>query len=265
MLSVVDRLVVATKRYLVLLLLIMPMISMADTVNIAVASNALSAIKYLSTEYTKQTGNRVNISSGSTGKLYAQIINGAPFDVFMAANSREPVKLEKQSLVVPGSRFTYAVGRLSICAYQPAASLTDIDSAIALLKQGKYNRLSIASPEVAPYGIAARQFLQKVALWDRVQDKLINGENINQAFRFVLTGNAQFGIVALSQVKQFKKHEMQCVAIPQKMYAPLKQQAVLLAHASENKAAYSFTQFMQQAHAQQVLLNKFGYDTVKEQ
>lgn len=237
--------------------------SYADNIRIAVASNALLAIKHLSAEFARQTGHKVSVSSGSTGKLYAQIINGAPFDVFLAANVREPKKLESEGHVVIGSRFTYAVGNLALCAYKTKIKLIDYKDGIARLQTGDYQRLSIANPKVAPYGIAAKEFLDKNGLWNKVQDKLIQGENINQTYRFVISGNAQYALVALSQIKQPKAKKLNksldCVSIPSSMYSPLKQQSVLLAHAKHNDAAWSFMRYMQTDKTRKVLLQQFGY------
>lgn len=232
----------------------------AETINIAVASNALAAIQYLSLQYTKQTGNKVNISSGSTGKLYAQIINGAPFDIFLAANVREPERLEKKGRVITGTRFTYAVGNISLCAYQPKTAFNSLDQGIINLKNGDYQRLSIANPKLAPYGIAAKQFLKNESIWHSVQSKLVKGENINQTFRYVVSGNVQYAIVALSQTKQ-KKHieNITCKAIPDSLYAPIEQQSVILSRAKSNKAAFLFMQFMKTESTRNILLDKFGY------
>lgn len=236
----------------------------ADTVNVAVASNALPAIKYLSAEYTQQTGNQVNISSGSTGKLYAQIINGAPFDIFMAANVSEPRRLEQQQRIISGSRFTYAVGNLSLCAYGTAFFFTGYEQGLEQLAQGRYQRLAIANPKVAPYGKAAREFLQKAGLWQTVKAKLIQGENINQTFRYLISGNVQYAIVAHSQVKQYANDgNIKCTSIPHSLYSPLRQQSVVLSRARDNIAALAFVNFMKQDSSKELLQEKFGYAVVE--
>ena len=169
----------------------------AEDVLVAVATNFTSCLKELVVGFEQKTKHHVVVSPGSTGKLYAQITNGAPFDVFLAADVRRPQLLEKEGLAVKGSRFTYAIGRLTLWSAHP--SLVNGDGAEILLAQ-PFRYLAIANPKTAPYGAAARQTLEALDLWDKVQPYIVQGENIGQTFQFVASGNAELGFVALSQV-----------------------------------------------------------------
>jgi molybdate transport system substrate-binding protein len=168
----------------------------AETLTIAVASNFSRPALELASRYEETTGLPVRITTGSTGKLYAQISNGAPFDILLAADSARPALLERSGLGVAGSRFTYAIGGLVLWTFD--TEFTDLDCRAALTDLGR-NRLAIANPETAPYGAAAKQFLQSVHLWEKVTPHLVYGENIAQALQFVASGNASLGLIAKSQ------------------------------------------------------------------
>lgn len=235
----------------------------ADTIRIAVASNALEAIKYLANEFSDRTGHKVMISSGSTGKLYAQIINGAPFDLFLAANSSEPIRLEKAGLSVKGSRRSYAIGRLALLSTENEFNnLVELKNLLDQLISRESNRFAIANPDTAPYGLAARQALQNYDLWKKVQPKLIKGENINQAFQYVASGNVQYGLVALSQIKKYKFPPSRYVVLPDSSYESIDQQAVILLRAKENLVAREFLSYISGDLAGKVLSEKFGYGKV---
>ena len=228
----------------------------ADTLKAAVASNALKAMTEIGERFEKQTGNTVLISAGSTSKLYTQIINGAPFDLFFAANVREPAKLEQAGLIVPDSRFTYAVGRLALYSKNPTAIGKD---GAAYLRSGKYQRLAIANPEIAPYGHAAQEVLQALGLWQRLAAKLVRGQNIGQAFQFTVTGNADAGFVAWSDVKQAGAASGSAWLIPQKLYSPLQQQAVILKRCPSLNTAQAFMHFLRSPAISKLLEDKYGY------
>jgi molybdate transport system substrate-binding protein len=228
----------------------------ADTLKAAVASNALKAMNEIGQRFEKQSGNTLLISAGSTSKLYTQILNGAPFDLFLAANVREPAKLEKAGLIVPGSRFTYAVGRLALYSKNPTAIGKD---GAAYLQSGKYQRLAIANPEIAPYGHAAQEVLQSLGLWQSLEAKLVRGQNIGQAFQFTVTGNADAGFVAWSDVKQLGAASGSAWLIPQKLYSPLQQQAVILKRCTSVKTAQAFVSFLRSPAISKLLEDKYGY------
>lgn len=231
---------------------------LAEQINIAVASNALAAVKEISTEFEKKTGQKVLISSGSTGKLYAQIVNGAPFDVFLAANEREPEKLEHAGLVVANSRFTYAMGKL--VAWSPDDSLLTSGNIKNLLLSKSVTRFAIANPKTAPYGLAAQQALQKLGIWEALQSKIIRGENVSQTYQFAMTNNAQIGFVAKSQILDDSVIDKGSYwEVPADLYAPIRQQAVILLSSQHQTTASDFAEFIKSDSVTQLLSKKFGY------
>lgn len=241
----------------ILLLYLLPATSAhAVTLKLAVASNALKAMDEIGARFAKQTGNQVLISAGSTSKLYTQIINGAPFDLFFAANVREPRRLEQGGLVVPGSRFTYAIGKLALYSKNPAGIGRD---GVAYLRGGSYQRLAIANPRIAPYGHAAQEVLQALGLWPGITHKLVRGQNIGQAFQFTVTGNTDAGFVAWSDVKQLGAHSGSSWLVPQTLYSPLQQQAVILKRCVSIKVAQEFVRFLRSKAIGKLLEAKYGY------
>jgi len=229
--------------------------SSADQINVAVASNALAAVNVISSAFENKTGHTVVVSSGSTGKLYAQIINGAPFDVFLAANEREPKKLEQSSLIVPNSRFTYALGKL--VAWSADGSLLQTDDIKNVLVSKSVKRIAIANPKIAPYGLAAQQVLQKLGIWNSLQSKIIRGENVSQTYQFAVTNNAQVGFIAKSQIQGHAKGSYW--EVPQQMYAPIRQQGVLLLRSQHEHTALEFIDFMKSDSGKKILIEQFGY------
>lgn len=212
-----------------------------DDLLLAVASNFAPAAKILVESFTGKTGYTVAISSGSTGKLFAQIANGAPYDIFLAADSARPARLEEADMIVPGSRFTYAVGRLLLWARDVKGSG---EQCIDALLQDETSRVSIANPKTAPYGAAAVEYLQNAGLWDSVQPRIVMGENIAQAFQFVAVGGAGFGFIASAQAPSLPNQA--CTwQVPETLFAPIRQQAVVLERAADNEAARAFVRFLQ--------------------
>lgn len=233
--------------------------ALADRVMIAVASNALKAMQSIKMAFEKDTGHQLAISSGSTGKLYAQIVNGAPYDIFLAANAREPERLEKNGLVVAGSRFTYARGRLALCS---TSLMLDETRAKQLLSSGNFNRLALASPKTAPYGAAAKQVLQKLSAWDKNKRKFVKGENISQAYQFTASGNVDLGFIALAQNwKNASSPFKQCWQVPESYHSPLEQQAVWLKRSASNPAAKAFMDYVKGTKVKSIFSNDFGYGT----
>ncbi|MEN8215536.1 MAG: molybdate ABC transporter substrate-binding protein [Pseudomonadota bacterium] len=221
----------------------------AGEVHIAVASNFTNAIKAIAERY--QSDDKIVLVFGSTGKFYAQIMNGAPFDAFFAADIRRPALLEQQGVALPGSRFTYAQGKIVL--FSPKAGY----ASAAVLKKRAYRYLAIANPKLAPYGGAAKQVLEKLGLWDRVRFQLVRGENIGQAYQFVISGNAELGFVALSQIKQPDiAISGSYWEVPADLYQPIKQQAVLLSH---KESAHAFMEFVQSEEAK-AIIQGFGYE-----
>jgi len=222
----------------------------------AVATNFAEVMAALAPRFEAATGHRLRVSSGSTGKLYAQIQNGAPFDIFLAADQRRPKLLETAGDAVAGSRFTYAIGRLTLWSADERRIGAD---GAAVLRDGKFRHLAIANPKLAPYGLAAQQALTALGLWKPLQDRIVQGENIGQAFSLVATGNAELGFVALSAVLS-PRHKVKGSRwdVPLNLYQPIKQDAVLLAHGADNAAARSFMGFIKSAEARKIVAG-FGY------
>ena len=228
----------------------------ADELRVAVASNFLLPIKELSREFEKNYANKIVVISASTGKLYAQIKQGAPFDILLAADSLRPELLEKEGIGISGSRFTYAVGELAL--WSPDNKLF-LRNDLKVLNQKKIRYLAIANPKTAPYGKAAKQVLRKKGFWDQLQAKLVRGENISQTFQFLVTGNADIGFIALSQLrknqKEFKGYSW---TIPSEWHDPIRQQAILLKRAKKNKTALEFLNFIQSNRVQKII-ESYGY------
>jgi molybdate transport system substrate-binding protein len=228
----------------------------AGEVNAAVASNFSAPMKQIAALFQKESGDTVKLSFGSTGKFYAQIKGGAPFDVFVAADSATPQRLEEEGMTVNGSRFVYALGNLVLWSARPGY----VDDKGAVLRKGGYNKLAIADPKLAPYGMAAKETLEKLDLWDAVQSKLVMGENITQAYQFAATGNVELAFVALSQVmRDGKVSAGSWWIVPPQMYNPIRQSAVLLSGAKDTEAAQAFLAFLKSEKAATVI-RSFGYE-----
>lgn len=228
--------------------------SHAAEVRVAVAANFVATLKALAPLYEKKTGDQLIISSGSSGKLYAQIINGAPYDVFLSADRNFSTKLVDKQLAFAETRYIYATGVLVLWGLGNAP----IDE--NRLDQGGVKRIAIANPNTAPYGAAARQALKKMRLWRQVKHKLVQGESVGQTFQFAASGNAQLGFVAMSQVLNPNNHfnRNNYWRVPADDYAPLQQEAVLLAYGKENLAAKRFLEFLKHESARGVIA-EYGY------
>ena len=219
----------------------------ADNISIAVASNFANTLKDIAALFEQQSSHRVTLVHGSTGKHYAQIRHGAPFEVFFAADVERPRLLEEQGIAQPGSRFTYALGKLVL--WSPVEGKVDREGRVLI--DGDFYRLAIANPGLAPYGRAAEQILRLLGAWDLLQSRIVRGENIGQAYQFVSSGNAQLGFVAYSQLKQSGPVIGGSYwDVPQSMYAPIEQQAVLL---KDNDAAHEFLAFIKSRHAMDII------------
>lgn len=235
----------------------------AENIHVAVASNFTTTARHLATQFKHNTGHTVQLSSASTGTLYAQINNGAPFDVFLSANKEQPQYLEKQGFAVTNSRFTYAIGKLILWSQEKQLSHNDdfTNEAHALFKQPSFHYLSIANPALAPYGKAAQQTLESLGVWPSLQSHIVLGENINQAFQFVQSGNAEWGFIAYSQLQSLHGHkhikENSYWLVPTALYQPIEQQAVLL---HDTLSARDFLLFLKSPQALQTI-HDAGYDT----
>lgn len=226
----------------------------ADPVRIAVAANFAGAAQALGRQFEAESGHAPTFVFGSTGMHYAQIVNGAPFDVFLAADVERPRLLDQQQLIVPGTRFTYAVGRIVLWSMRE----NYVDDGGAVLAGTTFPRLAIADPELAPYGRAARQALIALGHWQRLAPRIVRGKNVSQAFGFVRTGNAALGIVAASQVAALGGAAPGSAwAIPVDLYEPIAQQAVLL---RDEPAGRAFIVFLRSDAARAVII-AHGYAT----
>lgn len=230
----------------------------ADTLTVAVASNFRLPAEAIGASFTEATGRPVRLSFASTGKLYAQITNGAPFDVFLAADARHPQLLVQSGRAVAKTRMTYAIGSLVLWSRDPAFASVDCRSALDNL--GK-RRLAIANPATAPYGVAAKQFLQTAGLWQHVELRLVLGENIAQALQFVATGNAQLGLIAGSQAVDARLPEATCSwPVPESMHEPIMQQAIVLRRAADRAAAAAYIEYLAGDEAS-AIVRRYGYET----
>lgn len=227
----------------------------AGEANIAVAANFTGVTKLLVPLFEKSSGHKLKVSFGSTGKLYAQIENGAPFDVFLAADSQRPIRAEKEGLAVPGSRFVYAQGQLVLWS----ASRGLFESGDDYLRGGKFTHVALANPGTAPYGIAAEQVMQHLQLLPGIKPKLVQGDSIAQTFQFVATGNAEIGFVALAQIRGWKGDPGTSWIIPGDFYTAIEQSAVLLKRGAENPAAQAFLEFLQTDPIAINTITQFGY------
>ena len=245
-----------TRLYLpILLLALTPFSSHAGQASVAVASNFAAPMKQLATQFEQATGHTLTISTGATGKFYAQIKNGAPFDVFLAADDETPARLMREGDAV--MRQTYAIGRLVLWSERPGYVTGNED----VLRQNRFQRLAIANPKHAPYGAAAIEVLTRLKLAYSVQPKLVIGENIAQAYQFIASGNAELGFVALSQVTQDGKLTSGSAwLVPASLHAPIRQDAVLLKRGENNEAARALFDFLKSPAAALTLTRSFGYE-----
>jgi molybdate transport system substrate-binding protein len=227
----------------------------AGEVKLAVAANFTDVTNTLAPLFASETGHTLVASFGSTGKLYAQVENGAPFEVLLAADDVRPSKAEAEGLAVTGTAFTYAYGKLVLWSAQSGYATAGVD----VLKQAGFERLAIANPKTAPYGAAAEQVLVNLGLHDTLAAKLVRGDSIAQTMQFALTGNAQLGFVAMSQVKALPPEKAgSSWEVPQGLYDPIAQQAVLLKKGEHNPAAHAFMTFLRSATAKEVI-RRYGY------
>ena len=227
----------------------------ADEVQVAVAANFTAPIQAIAADFEKDTGHKLVASYGATGQFYTQIKNGAPFEVFLAADDSTPAKLEKEGDTVAGSRFTYAVGTLALWS----AKQGYVDDKGEVLKANQYQHLSIANPKAAPYGLAATEVLDKLKLTEATKAKIVEGQNISQAYQFVSTGNAELGFVALSQIyKDGKVTSGSAWIVPSNLYSPIKQDAVVLAKGKDNAAAKALMDYLKGPKAA-AIIKSYGY------
>lgn len=227
----------------------------AAEVNVAVASNFTAPMQKIAVEFETDTGHQARLSFGSTGKFYAQISNGAPFQVLLAADEETPARLEKEGLAVGGTRFTYAIGTLVLWSAQ--AGLVDAKGEV--LKKAAFRHLALANPKLAPYGAAAVEALDKLGIYAALEPRFVQGENIGQTFQFVGTGNAELGFVALSQVmKDGKITSGSAWIVPANLHTPIRQDAVILTAGKDNAAAMALMKYLKEDKAR-AIIRAYGY------
>ena len=228
----------------------------ADSVSVAVAANFSVPMQRIATEFEKETGHKAELSFGATGKFYAQIRNGAPFEILLSADDETPARLAAEGAAVPASRFTYAIGRLVLWSARPGF----VDAQGEVLAKGRFEHLAIANPKTAPYGAAAIEVLGRLRLLDALLPRLVQGENIAQAHQFVASGNAELGFVALSQVwYDGALTGGSAWIVPASLHAPLRQDAVLLRPGNGKPAAQALLAYLHGDKARAVI-RSFGYE-----
>ena len=231
----------------------------AESILVAVAANFTKPMTEIAAEFEKTTGHSAKLAFGASGKFVSQFENGAPFEVFLSADEKNPLKLEQAGLTVAGSRFTYAIGKLALWSSNPDT----VDNEGRVLAIGNFNHLALADPKLAPYGAAALEVLKNQGLLEKLQAKFVQGENIAQTYEFINSGAAELGFIALSQISENSKISTGSAwIVPDSLYSPILQDAVLLKTGAANPAALSLMDYLKTAPAQSII-RKYGYDLSK--
>lgn len=229
--------------------------AMADQVLVAVAANFVPPFREIAMEFEKATGHNVQVAAGSSGAFFAQIKNGAPFDVFFSADDERPKLLEHEGLGVTGSRFTYAIGRLVL--WSPDPRLVQGEDTLG---SGSFKHLAIANPKTAPYGVAAMQAMQKLKVWEKLQPRIVMGENLSQTMGFIESDNAELGFLALSQVMDPKmKGKGSRWDVPNDLHEPIRQDVILLTKGKDNPAAKALMEFVGGPQVK-TIIERYGYE-----
>lgn len=244
--------IVLALRWLTLLGAALSAPLLAAETQVAVAANFTEPAKAIAAAFEKATGHKALLAFGASGGFYTQISHGAPFEVFLSADADRPARAEQEGLAVPGTRFTYAVGRLVLYSATPGL----VDARGAVLKRGGFDRIAIADPATAPYGLAAVETMRRLGVEAALKPKIVTGSSIAQAYQFASTGAAQLGFVALSQVVAVRGGSRWIV--PTGFHAPIEQQAVLLRTGEKNPAARAFLTFLKGRTAL-AIIRRYGY------
>ena len=247
-----TKLALALFATLLLLLLGAGPATAADT-QVAVAANFTEPAKEIALAFAAKTGHHAVLSFGSSGQFYTQITHGAPYEVFLSADADRPKRAEQDGVGIPGTRFTYAIGRLVLWSSTPGL----VDDRGAILSKGGFDKIAIAEPTAAPYGVAAVQTMTKLGVYDRLQSKIVKGTSITQAYDFVRTGAAEVGFVALSQVINDPSGSRWIVPVTD--HAPIDQQAILLWTGDKSVAARAFFAFLKGPEAR-AIIKRYGYE-----
>ncbi len=227
----------------------------AEEISVAVAANFTAPMQKIAAEFEKSTGHKVQLVFGSTGKFYAQIKSGAPFQLLLAADDETPTRLVKEGDGVGGTQFTYAIGKLVLWSPKPGF----VDDKGEVLKGGKFEHLSIANPKLAPYGLAATETLKVLGLADMLQSRIVTGESITQAQQFVVSGSAELGFIAFSQIHKDGKLIGSHWLVPAKYHSPIRQDAVVLAKGKGNAAVEALVGFLRSRTSADII-KSYGYD-----
>lgn len=230
--------------------------AMAAEVHVAVAANFTAPMEQLKSLFEKASGHKLIISYGTVGKFYAQIKNGAPFELLISADDETPIRLEKDGLALSETRFTYAIGTLMLWSTKPGL----VDAKGEVLKQADFKRLAIASPKLAVYGAAAVEAMKKLGVYEQLQPRFVFGENISQAYQFIATANADLGFVALSQI--YKNGSYAAGShwqVPSNIYPQIRQDAVLLTKGRDNPAGKALLAFLKTQETKKII-RSYDYD-----
>jgi molybdate transport system substrate-binding protein len=227
----------------------------ADEISVAVAANFTAPMQRIAPEFERETGHKIVSSFGSTGKFYAQIKNGAPFEVLLSADHETPARLTTEKLAVAATQFTYAVGKLVLWSAKPFV----VDAAGDVLKKGNFEHIAMADPKLAPYGAAALQAMKALGVHEALTAKIVTAENISQSYQFIGSGNALLGFVSLSQVLKDGKIEGSYWLVPAPLYEPIRQDAVLLEKGKGRPAAEALIKFLK-AEKVKAVIRSYGYD-----
>jgi len=239
-----------------LALLFAALSAQADEVQVAVAANFTAPMQQIAVQFEKDSGHKATLAFGATGKFYAQIVNGAPFEILLAADDETPARLEKESQAVAGTSFTYAIGKLVLWSANPDL----IDAKGEILKTGNFKHLALANPKTAPYGAAAVEAMTKLGFLPALQSRFVQGENISQTQQFIISGNAELGFVALSQVsKDGKITGGSAWIVPANLYEAIRQDAILLAKGKDKPAAIALLAYLKSDKAK-AIIKSYGYE-----
>jgi molybdate transport system substrate-binding protein len=245
------------KRLSILLLALFALASArADEVQVAVAANFTGPMQVIAPLFERDTGHKAVLSFGATGKFYAQITNGAPFEVLLSADDETPARLVKESQAVAGTQFTYAIGTLVLWSADPKL----VDAKGEVLKKGGFKHLAVANPKTAPYGAAGMQVMDKLGVTETLKPLFVQGENISQTHQFISTGAAELGFIAYSQViKNGRIGSGSGWMVPRKLYDPIRQDAVILAKGKDKPASVALLDYLKGPKATAVI-KSFGYE-----
>lgn len=244
-----------SRKLLIIATLLASSAVLADEVQVAVASNFTAPMQKIAADFEKESGHTVKLALGATGKFYAQIKNGAPFEILLAADDETPAKLIKEDAAIAGTNFTYAIGKLVLWSATPGL----VDDQGNILKNGGFKHLALANPKAAPYGAAGMQAMGKLGVLDSIKPLIVQGENISQTHQFIASGAAELGFVAYSQViRNDRIGSGSGWMVPEKLYDPIRQDAVILARGKDKAGPLALMNYLKSDKAK-AIIRSFGY------